>query len=442
MRLYFELIFAVSLTGTIPFCIYLIFTKIFHDKLHASFQYFLLKCILLCFLFPFSLVKNLLVNTLFPHKPGEIMDQYLHLSDKLIQTPTELYANPGGHIYKYLLPVWFLILSLFIGYQIYRYLSFRRKAILHFHPDSKHQKEFLLIKNQMNIRRHITLLYCNADVSPFTYGILKPCVVLTSAVEETALPSIIKHELQHVKSSDVVIRIFTFLAMLLHCWNPFIYLFYKEIYEISELACDEKVASSLTPEELRHYGHSIIQTASALQPHTFIPQLSRGKKNFVFRRIKHLSLHIPRQKWYMGLILYAICFIGFCIPVFAYSPPVLYLGPSYEYSELEGIDWIYTTSFSESDLSCPKDEFTFASVNEYFLLENSTVIVPSDSAFSDSAKASCTHNWQHGTRKKHRLDGKGGCTVSSYQTVFCTKCFEIKSETFISETRYAICPHQ
>lgn len=441
MKLYIELILTVSLTGTIPFCIYLLLKKWFEARISAAFQYKLLKLLLLCFIFPFSLIKSLVVNGIAP-KSSIIFDKYIHLGNSIVQTVNGYQLIPKGEIHKIIIPVWFVLLIIIICYQFYRYFYFRHKFIRRLKPDILHQKELTVQKKQLGIDRQISLLCCNAAISPFTYGIFHPCIVITSVVSEEAIPMTIRHELQHIKSYDFVFRAIAFVAVLLHCWNPFIYLLWKELYEIQEIACDEEITKSLSPDKVRQYGYSLVGIADSVQHICGLaPQMARNNKKEICRRIIRLSMHFKKRSIITSALLFISCLIGFCIPVYACSPEIFYLGIENN-EDFSSTDWIIMEQADNSTPVCPGDEFHFQETNQYLILENGTIThYPINELLYEKKKASCSHSWQSARLKKHDSDGKGGCTVFTYSVDVCTKCSLIKNQTLISENHYVVCPH-
>ncbi|KAI4448607.1 hypothetical protein C823_003128 [Eubacterium plexicaudatum ASF492] len=62
-------------------------------------------------------------------------------------------------------------------------------------------------------------------------------------------------------------------AVLVHVYNPFIFLFWKELKNIQELNCDESLIKSLPQKTQNLYGHMLIDmtaTPSVLHSLPFI----------------------------------------------------------------------------------------------------------------------------------------------------------------------------
>lgn len=437
MRLFLNLILSVSLTGTIPFCIYLLLKKWFDYKICAVFKYNLLKSILICFVIPFSLLKSVVSNMIHP-TPTINFSEYIYLDDRVIQTADGYHLRFQSGFYKTFFPIWIICFVCIICYYLYHYFRFKHNIIQHLRPDISHQDSFTAIKEELGLKRPISLLHCDDTVSPFTYGIFHPCIVLTSIVPEEAVSMTIRHELQHIRSYDFLFRVMTSLVVLLHCWNPVIYLFWKEFCEIQEIACDEKLTEAFSPNEVRRYGYYIINIAENVQQHSlFSTSFVQNGKKTLNRRISHLRVR-PKKLTLAGIFLCIICLLGFCIPTAACSPEILYLDVSS--SSISASDWIYIELSDENALVYPEDESYFQYTDQYILLEDGNILDYSGNDLSKE-RVACSHSWQKATLKNHQKDGKGGCTVFTYSVYICTKCTATKNKILINENHYIVCPH-
>lgn len=443
MKLYYELILSISLTGTIPFCIYLLLRKRLEEKIGAVFQYRILKCILVCFFFPFGLLKSILANYILQRDAALLHGNgYLYLNNAIIQTRDGLSVHLYDHFPRSLLLIWIAVLGLVIGYYVFCYLRFRRNVHHLNETSASRQKDFSDLKRQMKIRRSVSLHYCEASAPPFTCGSFRPCIVLTPSVSEEAADLVMRHELQHIRSHDFFWRTAAFAAVLIHCWNPFIYLLWKEMREISELACDEKVTKGLSSEEIRLYGGAIIQAAAVSQwTPAFVSHFADNNKKSMLRRIRRLGRRSRTKRPAAAFLFAVFCLAGFCIPAVACAPEVLYFD-DFSISDYSSCDWVYVDIGAKPDLSCPPDEQYFQYTDSYLLTEDgSVVILPSDNEASKRAAATCKHIWEDVFFTNHLKDQKGGCTVSNYSARACKKCRNMENIALIYATYYTRCPH-
>ena len=110
---------------------------------------------------------------------------------------------------------------------------------------------------------------------------------------------------------------------MLHCYNPFVYFFFREVIEVQELACDENVMKYLSREEQRCYGYLLIMTAAKERSEVksrITLMFSKNNRIFLKRRVKRIGIFVkPKIALNVSIIIFMISIS--CIPVFAYNPP-------------------------------------------------------------------------------------------------------------------------
>lgn len=438
MKFFIELLISLSFSGTIPFIMYYMLRNWIGNRYGIFFQYKILKICLFYYIFPFPL----LVGHFIPSDPSELINKYIYLENTVLRTTTGYKINLSSKIQKSFLVVWISILLLIVLYQFIRYLFFRRFILCNLNPATHYQTEFEIQKKVLSLHQNVSVYYCNAPISPFTYGVFHPCIVMTSIVPKKSIPMVLRHELQHIKSCDFFTRIITFIIVLLHCFNPFIYLLWKELCEMQELACDEKITENLTTKEIQDYGHSLIDICTSGAPvFPFMILLTKNKKGLLYRRISHLGRQHKKHKLLMIIGVYITCFVFFSIPAvasceFIEIPDIRITGISSQ--DTFESDWLYIDTDHISPVF-PADEINFKYSNQYLILEDGNIII--QNSFSDQVNATCNHTWTSATLKQHTPDGNGGCYVNTYNIVYCSKCGTNKTKTPISEFHYYVCPH-
>ncbi|KOY82834.1 M56 family metallopeptidase [Lysinibacillus macroides] len=148
--------------------------------------------------------------------------------------------------------IWFL----FVYQKLYREL--RRNCVA---VPKEHKVWGILaqLQNDMNVKREINLVYCQANISPFLVGVFKSTIVLPIyAIQNDELTMILKHELIHDKKKDLWMKRAGILARILHWYNPLIYFLQKELTKWCELSCDEDVVLKMSHTERKMYGEMIL----------------------------------------------------------------------------------------------------------------------------------------------------------------------------------------
>jgi beta-lactamase regulating signal transducer with metallopeptidase domain len=116
-------------------------------------------------------------------------------------------------------------------------------------------------KDELGIRRPVSLVTSPERREPFTLGNLRPTIFVPSAVlhhvERDVMESVIAHELAHIKRWDDLLLRVQLLISVLYFFNPVAWFSANRMRDESERACDELVLSSgrLSP---KTYGRSIL----------------------------------------------------------------------------------------------------------------------------------------------------------------------------------------
>jgi len=124
-------------------------------------------------------------------------------------------------------------------------------------------------------------------MQPFTYGIIKPTVILPKTLlqEENAQQKIVLlHEFMHIRHYDILLKYLLAAALCLHWFNPLVWVMYILANRDIELACDEAVLHRLGTENKTAYAMALIRLEE--QRTGFTPLCSGFNKNAIEERIK------------------------------------------------------------------------------------------------------------------------------------------------------------
>lgn len=125
--------------------------------------------------------------------------------------------------------------------------------------DLKYNKILHSCKEELGIKRNLTVYISEAKTSPFLYGILKPRIVLPDIeFTDKELHYTFMHELTHWKRRDTMIKGILLLINAIHWYNPLAYILRKDIDRYCEFSCDERVVASLNKQERRDYCELIL----------------------------------------------------------------------------------------------------------------------------------------------------------------------------------------
>lgn len=95
-------------------------------------------------------------------------------------------------------------------------------------------------------------------VSPFVLGIIKPKIYLPFNISEQNAENVIAHEKAHIRRKDHFWKPLGYLILMIHWFNPLIWLGYILLCRDIELACDEKVVKNFDKEQKAEYSQALL----------------------------------------------------------------------------------------------------------------------------------------------------------------------------------------
>jgi TonB family protein len=146
-------------------------------------------------------------------------------------------------------------------------------------------------RREIGVKKQVRLLFTDRTSGPFTYGWLKPSLVLPADSVNWSTDRqryFLLHELAHVKRRDTALAPLTFLAAGFHWFNPLIWKCLDLIYLEREKACDDYVMASGVvaaeyADELAGFAQSIRKRNSY-----FPPGMAMTRRPFLVKRISSI----------------------------------------------------------------------------------------------------------------------------------------------------------
>ena len=146
------------------------------------------------------------------------------------------------------------------------------------------------IKDELGIRREVSVRICHCVPVPMLVGLLRPVVLLPPSVRSSAPASgdfalILKHELVHLKRNDLWYRGLVLLATAVHWFNPAVYLMARAIAELCEMSCDERALRGENFRQRQRYCETILRVAGAANGHltSWSTNFTGGIRSMKFR---------------------------------------------------------------------------------------------------------------------------------------------------------------
>lgn len=151
--------------------------------------------------------------------------------------------------------------------------------------------------------------------SPFVLGVLRPRIYLPSALGEQEQSYILLHEQCHIRRLDHVTRVLAFLALVIHWFNPLVWLAFVLSGRDMEMSCDEAVVKRLGEGIRADYSASLLGLATGRRIIAGMP-LAFGEGDPA-GRIRNLARW---RKPAMHVVIVAAAFCGMLAVVLLTNP--------------------------------------------------------------------------------------------------------------------------
>ncbi|HWQ77560.1 MAG TPA: M56 family metallopeptidase [Anaerovoracaceae bacterium] len=144
--------------------------------------------------------------------------------------------------------------------------------------------------------------------TPFVFGVLKPKIYLPADISEKERNYILRHEQTHIKRFDHIIKLFAFLVLCVHWFNPLVWIAFFLMSTDMELSCDESVLKQLGGDIKKEYSASLLSLSAGKRTIGGCP-LAFGEGN-IKGRIKNILSYKKPAFWVViiaVLIVAAAC---------------------------------------------------------------------------------------------------------------------------------------
>ena len=192
--------------------------------------------------------------------------------------------------------IWFTILILLFLYNIILYLKMKSNV----------KYATIVIDNIYETDRIKT---------PFIMGFIKPKIYIPAELAINNADYIIKHEQIHIKRFDYLIKLIAFSALVIHWFNPVIWLSYYYMTKDMEMSCDEAVLKSYGNDIRKGYSNCLV-SFSEKQSDLFCTL------SFCENNIKTRIKNIMNYKMYNPGVIITILIILSVLAFFLMTNPV------------------------------------------------------------------------------------------------------------------------
>lgn len=156
------------------------------------------------------------------------------------------------------------------------------------------------------VPKRLRVCKTSAAVSPMVMGMIRPALILPeTALTESRLPYVLRHELVHYRRGDIFWRWLAVLATSIHWFNPVVYVAAAQMQEACEISCDWCVVRSMEQAKRDDYMRVILELlAEAMAKKQILTTQMASEKKQLQRRFTMIRNQKPVG---MKKLLLSVC---------------------------------------------------------------------------------------------------------------------------------------
>lgn len=306
---WFQTFLVLSVAGSFLAGILLALKKWTGKQFSPTWQYVLWVGVLLVMVVPISMKVPALVQ---PLQEKQVV-QTVPLPEEQTMTeqpvPVDTVEAPAGEILPFTeetalppIPWWDVLAVLWVlgalgslGYRLTGYFRFGRHIRRTGEP-----MELDGVPKRLRVRK------TSAAVSPMVMGMIRPTLILPeTALTESRLPYVLRHELVHYRRGDIFWRWLAVLATSIHWFNPVVYVAAAQMQEACEISCDWCVVRSMEQAKRDDYMRVILELlAEAMAKKQILTTQMASEKKQLQRRFTMIRNQKPVG---MKKLLLSVC---------------------------------------------------------------------------------------------------------------------------------------
>jgi len=194
--------------------------------------------------------------------------------------------------------IWIAGIVALLAYSVFSYLKIKRRLLT-----------ATLVQDNVYVSDQIG--------TAFVCGFLHPKIFIPVGVGEADLPYILEHERTHIRRKDHLLKPIAFLALILHWFNPLMWLSFALMSRDMEMSCDESVLQRMSQDARRGYSGSLL-SLSVKRSGIFAANPLAFGESHVKARIHNVLNYKKPAFWVMVLAVIALVV---SIVAFSTNPP-------------------------------------------------------------------------------------------------------------------------
>ncbi|NSW92466.1 MAG: hypothetical protein HPY74_17715 [Firmicutes bacterium] len=161
-------------------------------------------------------------------------------------------------------------------------------------------------KLQTATRMEVNVFETDAIGTAFVCGFIRPKIYVPVNIGDANLSYILEHERAHIRRKDYLTKPFAFLALILHWFNPLMWMCFALMSRDMEMSCDESVMHRLGDSAKSGYSGSLLSLSVKRKGLLAVNPLAFGESH-VKVRIKNVLNYKKPAFWVAMTMVMAIC---------------------------------------------------------------------------------------------------------------------------------------
>jgi len=187
--------------------------------------------------------------------------------------------------------VWAAGIVILLAHGIWNYLQIRRS-----------------VKTAVRLKDNVW--QSEAVSSPFILGFLNPKIYIPYSLSEEKLTAVLEHEFTHLRRRDHLVKYVSFLLLVVHWFNPLVWLAFHLMGKDMEMSCDEAVLKRMKGDretDKKSYGMTLLDFS--VKGRFPAPGPLAFGESAVKSRIKNILRWKEPKRWV------SVCAVVFCLAV-------------------------------------------------------------------------------------------------------------------------------
>ena len=220
--------------------------------------------------------------------------------------------------------------------------------------------------------KHATITVSPNVSVPYITGVFRAKIFLPPLrLSDEKLEMILRHEYQHFKSGDAIIKLFYLILSIMFWWNPFIHIFLRDLDCLLEIRCDAVMSKRMTRDEKKVYLETLLDiyrnTYSDFSPVAASALFRGDNEKLIVQRFKLLT---SDRK---SLIRQAVSVM---VVVFLFLASFMFIIQPYHWVPQEYMDGVFILSSDNAVIVLSLDGIYRLYIDGQFFYEMNEVTAP------------------------------------------------------------------